>query len=216
MKKSLALLLSLILVLGLFAGCNKDVADSTTTVPTVGNIYEDSTPAGTLYLTFSAAIEIIYDDAGKALQITGTNEVGKTVAAANQDQLGRDCVFVARALIRYAAQNQLLADAKTVAVRVGNDDPHPTDDFLEVIITDCQYLVDEECTGLRMIQLDQDRINSDGDLTPEAAALLASVFLGAAEADLAGEQTPVDGAYTYTWGDKACTVDAFTGLVTMK
>ena len=235
LKKTIALILCAVVALCLFAGCNKQDAASTTPGTTAGttpgttvgttattstepttNIYEESTPAGTLYLTFGAAIEIIYDDEGRALQISGKNEAGKAIANACQNQLGKECVFAARAILRYTSDNQLVGDAKTVAVRVGKGEATPDAEFLDTIVTDCQYLVDEECAGLRLVKIGEERLTEDGELTLDAAKRLAFYFLNIPEADITGNNEPVDGVYTLTGGEKSCTVDAFTGMVTAK
>ena len=207
MKKFLALCLAILALVSVLSGCNENKAEPTETTEA------KATPAGTLYVSFGAALEIVYDDAGKALQITGTNEIGKVLAEAKQDQLNMRCVFVLRAILMHAIDNGLLGDAKTAAVRVGANDPLPAEDFLDEIIQDCQYLVDEELTGIDMISLAGDKLGEDGNLTCEAAKALAGAYLDVEAADLGGEQTPVDGVYTFTAGERNCTVDAFTGLV---
>lgn len=217
MKKITALILCAVMLLGLFAGCNKKDTAESTTASTINDIYEDATPAGTLYVSFGAAIEVIYDDEGNVLKITGTNEVGKTIAAACNEQLGKGCVFAVRKMLRYASDNNLLGDAKSMVVRVGAGDPLPADDFLDTIATDTQYLADEECTGIQMMRLEEDDdLDSAGNLIPEAARLLAARYLGVAEEALSGEETIVDGLFTFSCGEKSCTVDAFTGLVSAK
>ena len=222
LKKTFALLMCAVLLLGILAGCNKAPANNTAATDTEtytapsGDIFEEYTPAGTLYITFGAAVEIIYDDTGLALQITGTNQVGKVLAEAVQNQLGRGCVFVARALIRYASDNKLIGDARSVALRLGEGDVAPSSDFMSTIATDCQYLADEECTNLRMYVLVDDRLNEDSNLTAAIAKTLAARFLSVEEAALTGGDAIVDGVYTFTAGDKSCTVDAFTGLVAAK
>ena len=144
-------------------------------------------------------------------------EYGKTIANACQNQLNQDCVFAARAMLRYASDNKLFGDAKTVAVRLGKNDPMPTTDFLETIITDCQYLLDEECTGLKMIRISDERLDEDSRLNLDCAKILASYYLGAPTSELSGGEVPLDGVYTITTADgKSCTVDAFNGLVVGK
>ena len=214
MKKVIALLLCAVALVGLLAGCNKNKADETTLST---EYLVESTPAGTLYLTFGAMIEVVYDADGNALHIAGKNDAGKTIANACQNQLNQDCVFAARAMLRYASDNKLFGDAKTVAVRLGKNDPMPTTDFLETIITDCQYLLDEECTGLKMIRISDERLDEDSRLNLDCAKILASYYLGAPTSELSGGEVPLDGVYTITTADgKSCTVDAFNGLVVGK
>lgn len=207
MKKMIALCLVMLMLASVLSGCNENRADPTETTGA------KASPVGTLYVSFGATLELVYDDAGNALQLTGTNEAGKVLAEAKQDQLNKGCVYTLRSILSYAIENDLLGDAKTAAVRVGANDPLPSDDFLNVIIEDCQYLVDEELAGIDMICLAGDKLGEDGNLTYEAARKLAGKYLDVDAADLRGEQTPADGVYTFTGGDRSCTVDAFTGLV---
>ena len=212
MKKVFALLLAAILVISM-AACGQS-AESPDTTPST----EPTEPAamGTLYVTVGAKLELTYDAEGNALSLTGINEVGKTLAAAKQDQLGKGCVFVLRAVFRYASDNKLLGDARSMVIRVGADDKLPSQDFLEVIATDCQYLADEECTGVQMMIAAGDKLDENGNLTYNTAKALAVRFLDTIEEDITGEDVPENGVYTFSCGDVVATVDAFTGLVTMK
>lgn len=216
MKKILALLLGAILILGLFAGCNQNMANNTTTATTAEATTEPAVPVGTLYLSFGPAFKIIYDRDGNALEITGTNEEGQTIATNCADQIGKGCVFVARKFLRYASDNNLLGNAKNMVVRLDMSDPLPSEDFLDTIVTDCQYLADEECTNLQLMKIDSDDLTCDGNLTLETARILAARFLGAEETDLVDPEAITDGLYTFSSCDASCSVDAFTGLVTIE
>ena len=207
MKKIIALSLALLLLL---CGCGKEAAvtPETTTVPET--TAPPPTPAGTLYVSFGAALEIVYDESGNALTLTGLNEVGKQLADAKQNQLNKGCVYTLRSILRMAIDQQLLGDAKTCTVRIGANDPLPTEDFLMTIGQDCQYLIDEEGAPLDIYCLTGDMLDEKGELTFDTAQMLASKYLQA-EATPA-EETPI-GVYTFTAGDKTCTVDAFSGLI---
>lgn len=207
MKKLFTLCLALLLVL---CGCAETPAKPAVTTSPTETTEAPTTPVGTLYVSFGATLELVYDETGAALEITGTNEIGKQLAEAKQDQLGKGCVYVLRSVFRYAIANELLGDAKTAAFRTGKNDPLPTEDFLTVIGQDCQYLLDEEVTHIGMYELSGDKLDAEGNLTYDAAKLLATKYLGA---DAQGEEAPADGMYTFTAEEKACTVDAFTGLV---
>ena len=209
MKKYIALLLALVCIL---SGCGGVPAETapTTTVPATEPAPQ---PAGTLYVAFGAVLEMVYDSDGNALSITGVNEDGKNLAAAHQDQLNKGCVYALRAILRYAITEELLKDAKTVTVRIGADDPLPCEDFLFTIGQDCQYLIDEEVAGIDMYCLTDDCLDETGNVTSGIAAKLAATYLGVEETALTGGETSVDGLYTFSAGENACTVDAFTGLV---
>jgi hypothetical protein len=210
MKKLLALLLAVMLVVSM-AACGKTDA-APTTAPTTAPEKEPE-PAGTLYVAFGAALEMVFDSNCETISITGTNDLGKLIADANQNQLNKGCVFALRAILRYASDNSLLGDAKTMAIRVGAKDTLPKADFLEEIQTDCQYLADEECTGIRIVPLVGDMLDSDGNITAAAAKKLACRFMEAEDADVTGGEAAADGVFTFVCGEKSCTVDAFSGLV---
>ena len=208
MKRLFALLLAAVLVISM-AACGETAVEPTTE-PT------EPTPLGTLYVSFGATLELVYDTNGNALTLEGTNELGKSIADANQDQLNRGCVFVLRTVLRYAADNNLLGDAKTMTVRVGAKEQPPKEDFLEEIQTDCQYLADEECTGIRIMPLDGDKLDSSGNITAATAKKLACLFFAADETTVTGGEAAANGVFTFVCGENSCTVDAFNGLVTKK
>ena len=213
MKKVFALLLAAVLVISM-AACGETAETPATTTPATEP--KAAEPMGTLYVTFGATLEFVFDAEGNALSITGTNEIGKTLAAAKQDQVGKGCVFGLRAILRYASDNNLLGDAKSMVIRVGAGEKLPSEDFLNTIATDCQYLADEECTGIQMFIAADSKLDTQGNLTPDAAKALAIRFLGAAEADITGGDAAAEGVYTFTCGEETVTVDAFSGLVTKK
>ena len=210
MKKYIALLLALVCLLSGCAGAPAETTAPTTTAPTTEPAPQ---PAGTLYVTFGAVLEIVYDENGNALTMTGINETGKILAEAKQDQLNKGCVYTLRSILRLAIADGHIGDAKTVTVRIGANDPLPGEDFLFTIGQDCQYLIDEEVAGIDMYCLTGDMLDEKGDLTFETAQLLASKYLNADPSQLTGDEAPTDGVYTFTADEKSCTVDAFNGLV---
>ena len=212
MKKWIAMLLALMPVLSL-AACGEEAPAPTTPPTTAATEAKEADPAGTLYVAMGGTLELVFDNEGNALTITGTNEVGKTLAAAGQKQIGKGCVFVLRTILRYASDNNLLGDAKSMVLRIGVGEELPTADFLEVIATDCQYLADEECTGVQMYRAIDDKLDDNGNLTAAAAKFLAGRFMGVTAEEVSGEETIADGFYTFSCGDMTVTVDAFTGLV---
>ena len=206
MKKWIALLLVSLLL----CGCGKETATPTETPETTEAA---PTPVGTLYVSFGAVLEIVYDEDGNALTLTGANEAGAAIAAAKQDQLNKGCVYTLRSILRYVITENLFGDTKTVTVRIGATDPLPTPDFLEVIGMDCQYLLDEELDDVDMYCLCGDMLDEAGNITFDTAQMLAGKFL---KAEAIGEAAPIDGLYLFTAGGRSCTVDAFTGLILEK
>lgn len=213
MKKVILLSLCLALLFTL-AACGGNKA------PTETDPTEESTvpaePAGTLLVSLNSTVEMIYDENGKLLEIKGTDEASNTVAADLQSNLGRACVIGVRALMRYYSDANLIGDAKTLVVRVGVGDPLPAPDFLDTIVIDTQLLADEEGTGVRVQKAGDQELDENGLLLASTAKAFAARFLGATAEELTGEDTAADNVYTYTFGDKICTVDAMTGLVLAK
>lgn len=207
MKKFFALLLAALTVLT-FAACGKTETPETTAAPVAET-------AGKLTIAFGAVVEIVYDETGKLISLNGINETGEKIAAGCTGFEGRDVVHCVRSLLRYAVDNQLLGDAKTMSVRMHKDNKIPDEEFLPTIIQDTQYLADEECTGIRMVSVALEDLDENGNIGLEKAKHMAMVYLGATmTADLGGDEEPADGAYTFEYEGVSCTVNAVTGLVT--
>ena len=223
MKKTFALLLALTMLFS-FAACSvekaPEKAPETTTATTPETTVpeetkpekpeEPTTPVGTLHVCFGASLKLVYNENGNVLGMAGTNEVGTGIAEAVQSQVGRQCVFALRSILRHAIKNNLLGDAKVVTVRVETGDQIPADDFFGTILNDCQLLCDEECSNLRMFILQDERLGADGNLTPATAKELAVRYLGVEETALtAGEDD-----YSFLYEEKIYKVDPFSGNIT--
>jgi len=207
-KRIFALLGCAALLLSMFTGCKKKEAD--------GSIYENFTPAGTLYVDFGASIEVLYDDEGNALLFTGVNEAGKKIATGSTMYLGKLCPSFLWKLLEFGIKNKLTDSTPLMVVRVGKTDVPPTDDFLTAIATGCQQLSDRMNAGIRVFALGEEQLNEEGLLTAQTAKTLASVRFGCAETEVDGDAAPADGVYTFTCNGKTCTVDAFSGVTTLK
>ena len=79
-KRIFALLCCGCLLAGLFTGCKKQTQDEE-------SIYEKYTPAGTIYLHFGPELNVLYDDTGMILRISGDNNTGRRIATCCTDQL---------------------------------------------------------------------------------------------------------------------------------
>lgn len=206
MKKLIAIMLSLALTLSLAACGSKTPAE--TTVPT-----EQAVPVGSVIAAMGAVFELVYDHEGVVLELKGLNDAGQQIADNCQQHLGRACVHVIRSLLRYASDNQLIGDARTLSVRVRHGDPLPEDTFLDTIVDDTQYLADEECTGIRMVKLDATRLTGEGLIDEDTAGYMAAVYFQGDVTEMTVSPLSQENIYTVTWQDAVCTVDAVTGLV---
>lgn len=212
MKKLLALALSALMILGLFVGCGNTAKPAESSTETT----VAATPAGKLIVSLNNTVEFVYDETGKILEIKGTDEDSNAIATDLQQHLGRDCVHGVRALMRYHTDKKIVGDAKTMSVRVAYGDPLPTEDFLDTIVIDTQMLADEEDSGVRIIQIGAAQLDEYGIILPETAKKMAGLYLGVAAEELTGDYVGTDNLYTYSFGDKSCTVDGTTGLVKAK
>ena len=205
-RRIAALLCCAAALLGLLCVCKKKNA-------TV-NIYEDFTPTGTLYCYLNGAVELIYDDEGKALQLSGTNEIGKQLTSACIHMLGSKSEELPKAMLSHAIQNNLLGQTKTMVLRVGSGDPLPYESMLTDIADQCQQLAAEKGCAIRVFAVNQNMLTKDDLLGLDIAKQIATVYLG--EGEISGDAVPANGVYSFTANGKSCTVDAFSGVVTMK
>lgn len=199
------------MLFALMAGCGNNSKPSETTEDTT-----PATPAGTLYVTLNNTLELVYDQDGNILELKGTDADSNAIAADLQMHLGRGCVHAVRGFMRYVSDRKIIGDAKSMTVRVGFGDPLPTADFLDTITVDTQMLADEEGTGVQIHKISADKLDSAGLILPEVAKILAARRLSTTAETLTGEDTVVDGQYTYSFAGKTCTVNATTGLITAK
>ena len=206
MKKIVAILLCVALAVS-FAACGAE-KPAETTAPT-----EAAVPIGSVIASMGAVFELVYDHEGVILELKGLNEAGEKIAGDCQQYVGRACVHGIRGLMRYCSDNNLIGDAKTFSIRVRHGDPLPEDIFLETIITDTQYLADEECTGVRMVMLDETRLTTEGLIDEDTALYMASLFLQVDVTELTVSALSAENVYTVTAGEQSCTIDAVTGLV---
>lgn len=207
-KRIIALLGCAVLLLGLLSGCKKE--------PAAGNIYEDYTPAGTLFLNFGASMEIVFDDEGNTLQILGTNPDGKLIATNSTSYLGEHCYVAAWKGLEYGIKNNLTGSVPLMVLRLDKGEIPPEDDFLLSMAAACQELADSLSVKIQVFALEGDQLDSEGLLTTETAKTLAAAAFGCTAADISGDVSTANGVYTLSYNGKTCTVDTFSGVVTLK
>ena len=211
-KKLIAMILSVLMLLGLFAGCTPATNDAPETTEAI----QGSSPVGVLLVSMGAEFQIGYDAEGFAISITGTNDAGRTAAATVTGVTGRDCVHAVRSLLESVAEQKLSGNAKDLVIRLGVESEVPYEGFLQNIGNDVQLKSDELGAGLMVKLLTEKELTEEGFINVATAKELVAKHAGLEDAAvLEGAEEVVDGAYTFTFGEDVATVDASTGHVAL-
>lgn len=240
MKKILALVLSLVLVLGLFAGCGGEILDgitgggssnssnsadkNSTTAPTgAHNGIEGTTSAnitGMLVLNVNAAVNISYDANGNVVEISGADENGEILATEYEGYNGKPCSDVVCELIANSKlAGHMTEEVSYISIKQAVGSTSPTENFLEAIKLDAEAALAEAGSTARLIVLSTDNLDADGWIDLESAKALAMAYLAIDSFDLLeGTDSPIDGLYSFritsgSYLDEKVLVDALTGSV---
>lgn len=172
-------------------------------------------PYGTVVVTCGAHLEIEYNAQGKILRLVGINGAGKTCVAGTEGLVGKTVTQGLNACLTNAINKQLLGKRQAVAIRVKFGNPVPGEDFLTTLAQNAQLLSDEKALALNILPIVPERLEETGAINMETCKLLAMHFLEAPLlSDVGGDETPVNGLYTFDYEETICTVDIQTGLVT--
>lgn len=196
MKKFLAILMSAVMLLGLFAGCGNN--ETTPTEPTSDNL---STPvsAGLLVLNAAAAINISYDADGLVLNVEGIDDNGSAVASEYTDYLGKSCSDAVCDLIAASVHSAFLTPEENYVVikqAVGSTLPGAT--FLETIQKDAEATLDTLGSTAALVVLTEENLDENGYINLDAAKTLILAYLSENEYDvLDGSPSPINGQYSF-------------------
>ena len=214
MKKILAVMISVMMLLGVFTACgNQAGTGETTGVP--------GTPvaAGMLVLNANAAVNISYDADGLVLSIEGidnngsalvgeyTNYLGKTVTEAVCDLIGNSFV-----------SGMMEEEGNYIMIKQAIGSALPGSNFLENIVKDAEGAVSATGSAAAVILVTEENLDENGYIDLETAKLLMLAHLALDSYDtLDGTVTPIEGFYgfTITAGDLTGSyiIDAVTGDV---
>lgn len=214
-KKWIAIVLSALMLLGLLAGCG-----SQNDAPETTEALQGSSPVGILLVSMGAEFQISYDAEGFAINITGTNDDGRTAAATVTNFMGRDCVHAVRSLLDSVVAEKLSGNAKDLVIRLGAEAEIPYEGFLENIGNDVQLKADELGSGMMVKLITDDELTEEGFINEATAKELAANYAGLADVTaLEGNDAIVNGVYTFAFGQEenkdTATVDASTGHVSL-
>lgn len=216
MKKFLAIVMSAVMLLGLFAGCGK--TEPTPTDPTGENL---STPvsAGLLVLNAAAALNISYDADGLVLSVEGIDDNGSTLASEYTDYLGKSCSDAVCDLIAASVHSAFLTPEENYVMikqAVGSTLPGAT--FLETIQKDAEAVLDTLGSTAMLVLLTEENLDENGYINLDAAKELVLAHLSVESFDvLDGSPSPINGQYSFrvTVGEvtEDLIVDAVSGDV---
>lgn len=213
MKKIFALILSVVLVLGLMAGCGNEPAKQTDPV------IQNSHPAGVLVLSAGAAISITYDADGLVLEVAGASDLGDALLKDYAGYMGKTCATAVKELIESAAAADYLnADTKNIVIKPSIHSEFPGSNFMETIETEVKTAAEAAGSKAVITVVDESKQDENGYINLETAKALLCNELGVEKLDqYYGADAPSDGVYICTAeidGEQTYHhIDAVTGLI---
>lgn len=233
MKKILAILLSMVLVLGMFAGCGKNEAGGAAGGAAAGNNDSDNNAAtggnsqvsagdntyGMLVLNVNAAMNISYDSEGLVVNLEGINENGNILAAEYEDYLSKPVAEVISDMIANSSLSGFMTqDVNYIMVKQAHGSKIPSDDFMTVIATEAEAALTAAEVQAKVVTLTLEDLDEQGYIGLEAAKKLMLAYLCSDSFDLLeGSTSPIDERYGFyvTVGDleEKLIIHAVTGDV---
>ena len=212
-KKIIALLLSVMMLLGVFAGCGPEAPAQVETT-------EDPIPtvAGALVLTAGASMKITYDTEGMVMSVTGYNESGSALANV-YPSMGKSCSTAIKELIAESAKAGYLPETvKNIIVKLADDATMPNEQFLDNLVNDAKSAAQAANSSAVVTGIGPDGLDKDGCINPETAkALLVNQLGEESTATVGGSGILTNGVYLFVVktnnAQTAYTVDATTGLM---
>lgn len=219
-SKLLAVALSVLLLLGLFAGCNK--ADSPDTNNTTGTEttapYVNPNAIGMLVLNANGALNIFYDNNGAVVELRGIDDKGNALVESYAEYIGESCADVVSVLITNSINMSDLGQPYYVIVKQSVDSELPTADFMQEIGSTAQATLDEWDSAAKLFVLTKENLDGNGYIDLATARDLALLHLGITEFEIFdGSSVPEGNSYCFsiTWSEseESLEVNAVTGTV---
>ena len=225
MKKILAIILSVVMVLCLFAGCSKETAkkapsggESTAPSGDTKPGETDKNVTGSLLVNVNAAVTLTYDKTGMVLEIKAANDEGENLLATyTEDYTGYSCADVVGKIIKDChAINQ--GNTYGVVIKQNKGSANPEDKFMEKLKAAAEEDLKQIQSKAALVVLSADELQGEGFIAPKDAKLLVQSFLGAEVLDgFVGGDQPINGYYsfvvTFDGEEEVVHVNATTGSV---
>ncbi len=214
LRRMLAAIIAAIMALCVLTGCAEEPAKQTEP-QNVGT----PLPVGMFILTAGASVNVHYDIDGLAVEVTGNDENGLSLAESYTDYLGKTCADVVKDLIAAATNAAYLTPkTKNIVIKQIAGVPLPGTDFMGTIETAVKAAAEEAKSTAVITLVDTNKQDEDGFINFETAQALLCNELGVEKLDAYyGLSTPTDGAYICTAEIAGVqtyhSIDASTGLI---
>lgn len=220
LRKLFALLMSAVVLLGLFAGCSGSGAGSSESTSGTEDTSQVATPiaSGMLVVNANGSINVSYDKDGLVLDLEGIDENGIELVSEYEDYLGESCSSVVCTLIKNSSAAGYLAESNFVVIKQAVGSQLPGTNFLDELTTDAKAALETAGASAALLVISEEDLDDDGYINLETAKDLALAHLKLEDFDLFdGTTAPVNGVYGFhvTSGslEEDLLVDAVTGAV---
>lgn len=199
LQKILVLCLVAALALSLFACGKKEESEQEentqkpagqTNDPPAEQIVESA--PGTLTIIADSRVILGYNENGKAVAVTGENELGNTIAAACTDISGKPVADAVTMILQAMSENQAIIEKPYVVIRQDLNSMTPDEDFLAGI----QAAAEKEL-GSSVTVVGIDQLDDDGYFDQATAKQILLSYLGEG-ATITAASVMIDGQYIIT------------------
>ena len=201
MKKIITLLIVVVMIVGVFAGCGKTASDGdeTTQAPIPGP--EDIAAvngAGTVLVNAGAVITMIYDAEGIVVKLVGANDSGKELVSGYESLQGSSCAEVVTQCIKDGLLQEDIFDINHVVVKLSKGSALPGEKFIENIEAAAQDTLSKFSTAALLVMITEENLDHNGNIDLATAKLLVEKFLKQEKLDsFDGTDVPLNGFYAF-------------------
>ena len=219
LKKSISLVLAVLLLLSLFAGCTAKTAITRK----AHNAPKEEKAFGKLLLSVNPEIEIEYDEEGIVVELEGKNDEGREIVKKYRDLVGKDSETVVKELVQEIYNsgyfdNTIAGNSRNIIVKLEDGSSYPDNGFLERVVAGVREAVNANNISSETIAVDKTNLNKDGLIGIEKAKEIVLTQLGIKDAVFHDQEYDLeDGVYEFEFVANGMEyeyeVDAVTGKV---